>query len=136
MTDEQNYSAQCSCSEIEVTMDGPPKVRGFCHCEDCRELLNLPYHSVNAWEKDKVEVKKGAQSLLEYQHPRLNMKKLFCKACGDVVYNTNGMDWRVFSQLLMRKSYGGTLPDSLTSKSHFFYARRIIDVDDGLPKRD
>lgn len=136
MLNEQKYEVRCGCEQILITMFGEPKVRGFCHCEDCRDLLNIPYHSVDAWEKNKVKLTKGECSLRIYQHPNLNMKKYFCANCGDVVFNSNAMDWRVFSQLLLKKSYGGVLPEQLRPKSHFFYGSRIIDVDDDLPKRD
>ena len=130
-----DYKVDCTCGIIEVEMKGPPKVAGFCHCEDCRELLSVPYHSVDAWEKTQVEIKSGKEHITEYQHPRLSMKKYMCSTCGDILFNSNGMDWRVFSQNFIRRSLG-KLPPELKSKSHFFYGRRIIDVADDLPKRD
>lgn len=132
----ETYKLKCTCGQIEISMKGEPKVRGYCHCQDCRDLLNIPYHSVNAWEKDRVTIKKGENHIKQYQHPDLTMKKFICDSCGDIVFNSNKMDWRVFSQLLIQKSYGGELPDNLRSKSHFFYARRIVDINDDLPKRD
>ena len=74
--------------------------------------------------------------LSEYQHPQLDMKRMFCSGCGETLFNTNAMDWRVVSQLLIRKCNGDELPDELHSDSHFYYARRIVDVDDDLPKHD
>ena len=134
MSNTKNYRANCTCGKVEISMQGTPKVRGFCHCEDCRELLNVPYHSVNAWEQDKVTTKKGGEYIREFKHPNLKMKKYYCSECGDIIYNSNAMDWRVFSQLIIGKYYGGNLPKELHSESHFFYDRRIIDVDDDLPK--
>ena len=131
-----SYQAQCQCSKISITMTGEPRVRGFCHCEDCRELLDVPYHSVTAWEKEQVHVDSGEDALVCFQHPTKNMRKFFCRDCGEVLFNANAMDWRVVSQLLIRKSYGGELPEALQSQSHFFYRRRIVDVDDNLPKKD
>jgi len=46
------------------------------------------------------------------------------------------MDWRIVSQYLLRKCHGKELPDELRSKSHFFYGRRVVSIDDDLPKRD
>ena len=134
MSSDKNFKATCSCGKIEVSMQGVPKVRGFCHCEDCRELLNIPYHSVNAWDNEKVSIVNGSEYLKEYQHPQLEMKRFYCSECGDTLFNSNAMDWRVFSQLLIRRTYNGELPVELHSQSHFFYDRRIIDVDDDLPK--
>jgi len=64
------------------------------------------------------------------------MKRIYCSQCGETLYNTNAMDWRVVSQLLISKCHDDQLPEELHSESHFFYGRRIIDIDDDLPKHD
>lgn len=130
------FNAKCTCGKVETQMTGEPRVRGICHCGDCRELLNIPYHAVNAWEKDNVAITTGQESIKEYQHPKLNMKRVYCESCGEVVYNTNGMDWRIFSQHFIKKNYNGELPELLRPKGHFFYGRRIVDINDELPKKD
>ena len=130
------YQIQCECGGITATLHGTPKVTGHCHCEDCRTLLNTPYHSVTAWPKEQFELSSGAELIKEQQHPQLRMKRGFCQNCGETVYNTNGMDWRVVSQHLVRKCYNGKLPEALEPKMHFFYGRRIVDIDDALPKRE
>lgn len=131
----EHHKVHCDCNAVEVTMTGIPKVHAFCHCEDCRELLQVPYHSVLAWEGDQVSISKGADEVVEFQHPTKRMKRIFCKRCGDVLYNTNAMGWKLVSQLMYRKSNGDQLPDAMVSNAHFFYDRRIVDIDDPLPKR-
>lgn len=133
---DKQTRVHCQCGAVEILLTGTPRVKGYCHCEDCRDLLNVPFHSVTAWNKDQLDVIKGETLLSSYQHPALDMKRIFCSCCGETVYNTNAMDWRVVSQLLIRKSCGGTLPKELHSDSHFYYARRIVDVVDDLPKHD
>ena len=44
------------------------------------------------------------------------------------------MGWKLVSQLLVRKCYDNELPAALQSNAHFFYDRRIIDIDDQIPK--
>ena len=131
----ERYQFSCDCGAVEFQCEGPPKVRGFCHCEDCRNFLKVPYHSVDAWTSDKVTVTKGEDQIAEYQHPQKGMKRFFCKHCGETVFNSNAMDWRIVSQLLVRRQHAGELPDDLASQSHFYYDRRIVDIDDDLPKR-
>ena len=131
-----HYQVACDCSSIKITLSGEPIVRGFCHCSDCRDLLKIPYHSVTAWEKQQVKVDDGADNLIEFQHPVKRMKRFYCRNCGETLFNSNAKDWRVVSQLLIRKCYGGELPEPLRAKSHFFYASRIADIDDQLPKKD
>lgn len=131
----KTYEVTCECEAVVMRLSGEPRVRGFCHCEDCRDLLKVPYHSVTAWNPDQVSIEAGGELLETFQHPEKTMKRIFCSRCGESMYNTNKMDWRVVSQLLIRKSYNGSLPEELQSLSHFFYDRRIIDVDDDLPKK-
>lgn len=129
------HKVHCDCNAVEVTMTGSPKVHAYCHCEDCRELLQVPYHSVLAWEADQVQISKGSDDVVEFQHPRKRMKRIFCKHCGDVLYNTNAMGWKLVSQLLYKRSNNNQLPQTLLSNAHFFYDRRVIDISDDLPKR-
>lgn len=130
-----SYDISCDCGAIEMRLNGAPRVQGHCHCQSCRTLLNTPYHSVTAWNPDQVEMTKGADDLELFQHPDLQMKKVYCSKCGEVMFNTNAMDWRVVSQHLIAKNNNGQLPAELASKSHFFYGARIVDVDDELPKK-
>jgi len=130
------YKVCCDCKSVEVTMAGSPNVHAFCHCEDCRDLLQVPYHSVTAWNSDAVVITKGADHVVEFQHPEKRMKRIFCRYCGEVLFNTNAMGWKLVSQLLVRKCNQGELPEALQSSAHFFYGRRIVDVEDQLPKRE
>ena len=132
----QLYTVGCDCGAVTIKLRGEPRVRGYCHCNDCRDLLKIPYHSVTAWEPEQVEGVSGLDNLVEFQHPQKRMKRVYCRHCGETLYNTNAMGWRVVSQLLIRKCLGGELPPELCSKSHFFYGSRIVDIDDELPKRE
>lgn len=129
-----SYQVDCQCGSITLSLTGEPKVRGFCHCGDCRDLLGSPYHSVTAWEPDQVTVGGDPAALTEFQHPTKRMKRMFCARCGDTLFNTNSLDWRIVSQLLVRRCYDGGLPRPLQPQMHFFYRERIVDIDDDLPK--
>ena len=130
------YPIHCECGSVAGILSGSPRVRGHCHCEDCRDLLNVPFHSVTAWNPDQLTITQGEDVLKEYQHPHLDMKRIYCSRCGETLYNTNAMDWRVVSQHLIKKCSGGELADGLQAESHFFYDRRLFDIDDDLPKYD
>ena len=128
------YGVQCDCGAIRLEMTGTPRVHAFCHCEDCRALLDVPYHSVTAWDPENVSIVTGESDAVEYKYPTLAMTRVFCRHCGETVYNTNAMGWRLVSQLLIRKCNNGELPEELQSDAHYFYDRRIVDIDDPLPK--
>ena len=129
------YVIECDCSTVKLRLHGEPRVRGYCHCEDCRSLLKIPYHSVTAWEGDSCEIVAGEEFISVFQHPTKRMERVYCSNCGETLFNTNAAGWRVVSQLLIRKNYAEALPAGLESKMHFFYDRRIVDIDDALPKR-
>ncbi|SDE16202.1 Uncharacterized conserved protein [Paracoccus isoporae] len=132
----QSHDISCDCRAVSIRLSGAPRVRGHCHCQDCRTLLDVPYHSVTAWNPDQLEVTQGGDRLIEFQHPALQMKRVFCAECGETVYNTNAMDWRVVSLHLIAKNNDGEIPDDLAPLSHFHYAARIVSIDDDLPKKD
>ena len=129
-----NYKVKCDCGSVELEMAGTPRVHAFCHCEDCRALLDVPYHSIVAWDADNVRIAAGADNTVEYKYPTLEMTRVFCKHCGETLYNTNAMGWRLVSQLLIRKCNKNELPEEFESNAHFFYDRRIVDIDDQLAK--
>ena len=131
-----SYLVHCECGAVRLQLTGAPRVKGYCHCEDCRDLLDVPFHSVTAWNKDQLTIVSVDDRISEYKHPRLEMKRAYCTQCGETLYNTNAMDWRVVSQLLISKCYDNELPEELHSDSHFFYDRRIVNIDDDLPKYD
>lgn len=133
---DTSYEAHCDCGKVSIRMQGIPRVHGNCHCNDCRELLQVPYHPVLAYLPEKLEISKGSGDAISFQHPTKKMTRVFCQHCGETLYNTNGAGWKVVSQLLFEKCNGSPLPDELKSTSHFWYGRRIVDIADDLPKRD
>ena len=130
------YKIYCDCGSIKMVLSGDSIVHAFCHCEDCRTLLKIPYHSVTAWQEEQVEMFDESGLIGEFQHPELSMKRFFCTNCGETLFNTNKMDWRVVSQLLIRKCCKNKIPDELSGSKHFFYGKRVVDIDDDLIKQD
>ena len=128
------YKIQCKCNRVQLSLHNEPIVHAYCHCNDCRDLLDIPYHSVAVWSEENVSIDKGQDTITIYQHPSLKMQKHFCSQCGDVLFNTNIMDWRVVSQLLIARCYNNKLPSELVSDRHVFYEQRIINIADDLPK--
>jgi hypothetical protein len=63
------YSVQCDCGAVELSINGEPIVHAYCHCQDCRDLLHVPFNALTAWDAKHVQVTKGKNSLLEYSYP-------------------------------------------------------------------
>jgi hypothetical protein len=50
------------------------------------------------------------------------------------MYGVNRLGFTVIQTALFAKAAGGLLPDELSPKFHLFYADRVLNVDDELPK--
>ena len=131
---DKHYKVHCDCGAIELAMSGTPIVHAYCHCQDCRDLLDVPFNAITAWDAAKVSVLKGEDKLLEYKYPDKEMVRYSCKSCGELMFNTNKYKWRLVSQTLIRKCNSNLLPIELASDKHFYYAERVIDIKDELPK--
>jgi len=42
MKESQEIQAHCQCGAIEIKIQNTPIVHATCHCEDCRDLLDIP----------------------------------------------------------------------------------------------
>ena len=134
MNPNRQYKVHCDCRATELTLKNEPIVHAYCHCQDCRELLDSPFHIPAAWTDDNAQVSRGKDNLIEYSLPGRKMKRYCCKHCGTTLFNTNMYDWTVISQVLFRKCHNNELPDELTPNKHFFYSERMVDIEDQLPK--
>jgi len=83
------FEVKCDCGAVTLAISGIAKVHGFCHCVDCRDLLDIPYHSVAVWGKEDVTFKEGEGRVSTFQHPTKRMKRIFCSNCGEVLFNTS-----------------------------------------------
>ena len=130
----KHYIAHCDCGRIEISIEGSPKVHAVCHCSDCRELYDIPFYALTAWDETQVVVINGEGDLVEFDYPGKEMKRYFCSACGTTLFNTNVSGWRLVPQLLITDSNNGVLPRELRSDKHIFYESRVVNVEDSLPK--
>lgn len=78
---------------------------------------------------------KGQDDTIEFQLPTKRMTRVFCKHRGDILYNTNAMGWKLVSQLLFRRCNSDELLPAYLPNAHFVYDRRIIDIEDSIPKK-
>ena len=131
MTD---YQLSCDCGAVTIATSGRRLGSGYCHCLECRELLNQPFNAMAVYAPENLTVTKGADHLGVYRHPTRHMTRAYCKECATHLYNTNNADMKLVQRELFRKNNGGVLPADLEPKIHFFYSERVTDIDDNLPK--
>lgn len=137
-----NYSGQCSCGKVKFTCNGDPIFTQYCHCNKCREVAALSENS-----KDKVGYGYTAAYLthrfiLESDENNLqglirgSSKLMLCSTCKCLIYGISldpakqgGIGVSVYNF-----EFPNGLPDSFKPVRHIWYANRIVNFEDDLPK--
>lgn len=127
-------SISCDCGATGLALSGPPIVRGICHCAPCRALYNAAFHAGAAWSSDSLTSIRGESSLRQFKYPGKELCRYWCVDCGAILFNTNRYGFIVVPMALLRKANDGRVPEDLTPLMHLFYASRVVDIDDPLPK--
>jgi len=136
MSDTLTYKMMCDCGAVVLEAQGTPIASVFCHCSNCRELRPVEAGEAVAWQPESVTFLKGEQDLKVEKGfgDENHIEKYSCPSCGEAVYNTNRFGSHGFSRDLIKRCYGGELPDELQPTMHIFYEDRVKDVEDDLPK--
>jgi hypothetical protein len=130
----EKYELRCDCGSIGIALTGAPHVRAYCHCRNCRDLLNVAVNVFAAWKEAAFEVLRGQDRLAAYQYPGTLTVRYWCRECGAGVYSTNTAGDRLVPQALFRKHTDGRPPQGLLPTQHLFYRERVADFIDDLPK--
>lgn len=121
------YHGSCYCGAVSVTVQGPPRTSAFCHCQSCRKWHSAPVNAWSIWKTGDVEIS-GGPVITSTQNEASG--RVSCAACGGCVANHK-------PKVNMTVVYPMTLAKSGLSfepASHIFYAERVMDFADGLPK--
>jgi hypothetical protein len=128
----QRYEGECHCGRVRFELEGPPMAAFCCHCTVCRRSIGCPYILVGMWQPERARIAKGAPLLERTTSPWLTRHR--CPDCGAAIYNAVSTKSFVASNfmlpLLLERD------DAVRPTHHIFYADRMVDIDDGLPKFD
>ena len=125
---------QCICGRVQLRIAGSPAARANCHCNACRDFYGTPVLSATAWDPAHVTVERGAADLIAFQHPTRQLKRHFCRHCGETLFGNNRLGMAVIPNSLFARAAQNGLPDALAPTMHLFYRHRVVDVADALPK--
>jgi len=110
----------------------------FCHCIDCQMLHGAPMQWAAIFHKRQVRFSAGFDQLAFYNASlgiaeRQLPCKLRCQQCGTLVADEGRNMWLAFPTLF---HFGSPreVPAVFYPSCHIFYANRVVDVHDGLPK--
>ncbi len=121
------HKGGCFCGAVELEISGPPIVQAYCHCDDCRAWSGTPVTSATLWPSDAVSITKGEDQVLSYSKTGETIRRS-CRQCG-------GALMAEIPAAGLTDVFGGVLKDfQHEATAHVHYAKRVLDVRDGLPK--
>jgi hypothetical protein len=124
---QKSYIGRCFCGKVEVKASGDPLLMGFCHCSSCREWSGAPVNAFSLWQRDQVQVTKGADQVATFNRTEHSFRK-WCKACGGHLLsehpNVGVVD--LCAALLQQMPFKPVM--------HVNYQEAFLHIRDGLPK--
>lgn len=138
----KNYHGQCSCGKIKFICTDEPVFTQYCHCNKCREIAlmsenkqdKVGYSYTAAYLTQNFRVTTGENNIEELI--RQNSKLLLCSTCKSLIYGISldptkqggiGINVNNFD-------FDDKVPDSFKPLRHTWYANRIVEFNDDLPK--
>ena len=132
------YRARCHCNAVRYEVRADPVDAKICHCSVCQVLHGAPMQWAAIFRKRDVRFTAGIEHLRFYnsafdRHERLLPCKVACVLCGSLIADEGRNMWLAFPTLF---DLGAPphVPDAFKPTCHIFYAMRVIDIIDELPK--
>ena len=155
-TETETRSGSCFCGAIVVALTGTPAAVSICHCGNCRKLSGAPFTAQALAKATAVEVRAArdaemdqmvfspggdADAYLTAFSSSAAVDRYRCKECGSPVYASLAKGKMAAVPLSMLDGGGGEAAAAAKSNAeplrpthHMYYADRIVDVPDDLPK--
>ena len=132
------YRARCRCAAVEYEVRTDPVDAKLCHCRDCQTLHGAPMQWAAIFRKQDVRFTAGVEHLRFYnsaldRHDRLLPCKVACSLCGTPIADEGRHMWLAFPTLFDFCT-PPDVPEAFRASCHIFYAMRVMDIADGLPK--
>jgi hypothetical protein len=132
------YRARCHCHAVRYEVRADPVDAKICHCTDCQILHGAPMQWAAIFHKRDVRFTAGVEHLHFYnsaldRHERLLPCKVACALCRALIADEGRKMWLAFPTLF---DFGAPpqVPEAFRPTCHIFYAMRVMDIADELPK--
>ncbi|KAH6692106.1 Mss4-like protein, partial [Leptodontidium sp. MPI-SDFR-AT-0119] len=131
------YEGGCHCGKVRYQLGRERPVKSkFCHCGTCRRLHGAPFQHAAIFHKEDINFLKGHHNLRWYDSTEKTTRhklpcKVSCEYCGSWIMDEGWNMILLFPGLLDLKEGEG---ERFKAECHMFYADRMVDVNDGLPK--
>ena len=135
---EAKYEARCHCGRVRYQVSADPVDAKICHCIMCQKLHGAPMQWAAIFHKHHVRFSAGLDHLRFFngalnRDERVLPCKVSCRCCGTPLADEGRNMWLAFPSLF---DFGTppAVPETFKPTCHIFYAARVFEVNDGLPK--
>ena len=124
----------CHCGEVEIICRGAAQAVSYCHCSICRRLSGSAFSCQALFNSAQVELKLQPGANLTSLRTSKGVERSRCTSCMAPVRGLLGGKVAAIPLGLLcswRETDGHS---ALRPMHHLYYANRVMDVRDGLPK--
>jgi len=136
------YTGECYCAAVKFNCDSEPFFTQYCHCNKCRKIASKSKRNADrqgyAWTAgyltSSFKITSGMDNLEELIENK--SKLLLCKSCHSLVYGIS-LDPDKQAGIGINANnvhFSGSIPESFQAVRHIWYANRVLDFKDKLPK--
>ncbi|MEJ2470871.1 MAG: GFA family protein [Desulfuromonadales bacterium] len=132
------YRARCFCGDVQYEVCADPVDAKFCHCRACQSLHGAPLQWAAIFHKHHVRFTSGLEHVRFFnselgKNEHILPCKVSCNRCGTPMADEGRRMWLAFPTLFDFGPVAET-PASFQPTCHIFYAQRVIEISDTLPK--
>ena len=132
------YGASCYCGAVQYEVCAEPVDSKICHCRVCQKLHGAPMQWAVIFHKHHVRFTAGVNYLHFYnselnKHERILPCKVSCELCNTLIADEGRQMWLAFPSLFEFDTQQ-FLTEAFKPTCHIFYATRLIEMRDNLPK--
>ncbi|NNF80597.1 MAG: GFA family protein [Rhizobiales bacterium] len=125
--EDTKYQGACYCGAVEVSVAGDPAASAICHCHSCRKWHAAPLNAWSIWPSAQVTIS-GGETITSATDEASG--RVSCAACGGCVANHKPKAGMTVVYPMTLLGSGLTFVPAF----HIYYAERVMDLADGLPK--
>ncbi|SJX62147.1 uncharacterized protein SRS1_12995 [Sporisorium reilianum f. sp. reilianum] len=133
------YRAKCWCGKLEFEYHGDPIDAKHCHCTQCQRLHGAPFQWAALFHKTSVRLAQHCDPLnldffsTQEGHSEHSVPcKISCRNCRSPMADEGrNMVMAYPSSFVFKDNH---VPAVFAPTAHIFYAERVLDLDDDIPK--
>lgn len=138
--DPPRLSGRCACGKVGYDAVGPPASNFITHSSAPRAASGEPYLIASGFKSNQIvwsgEGLVDSTKRPEYMPPNSSNPHYFCPCDKKQYLGVDASRWLgvVAVNLKNAVGYPDNVPTIYRPNHHVFYADRVVDVEDGLPK--